>query len=458
MTQPENRTIYCRDNLDVLYGLNSASVDLIYLDPPFNTNKTYTAPIGSSAEGASFDDIFTKNKVNSDWIFDIEEDHPKLHKLLEAVKEIEGGASYNFYYLVYMAVRLVECHRVLKDTGSIYLHCDPTMSHYLKLVMDYIFGEKNFRNEIVWSYRWASNVKTSFAKKHDILLFYTRSGKWHFNMDAVREPYTQAQLKGYKKDEKGYYSMSNGSKYYANPIGQTPGSVFNIGIISRSAKERTGYPTQKPLALLERIIKASSNEGDLVLDPFCGCATTCVAAETLNRRWVGVDVSIQALLQVRKRMNSIQKELTDGESKELTPAERAAIITEIEANFTHDSPTREYAEGEAKIPVYVYLLSDEGRQGEYKIGISINPESRRANLQTGNPDKLKVEHSRIRDDRQSARKLEQAVINIFKPKKDEKDKQEEPKGDIMDYEENKQPEGEWIKANLQTLIDAIEGY
>ncbi len=139
-----NRTIFCKDNIDILQGIDSESIDLIYLDPPFNKKKTFTAPIGSSAEGAAFKDIFKQEDVKSEWLQTIQEDKDNIFNLLEAVKNIEGKTSYNFCYLAYMAIRLIECHRVLKETGSLYLHCDSTMSHYLKLLLDCIFGEKEF--------------------------------------------------------------------------------------------------------------------------------------------------------------------------------------------------------------------------------------------------------------------------------------------------------------------------
>ncbi|MCY4302291.1 MAG: DNA methyltransferase, partial [Aestuariivita sp.] len=146
-----NRTIFCDDNLDVLREINSGCIDLIYLDPPFNKNKRFTAPIGSSAEGAEFDDIFREEDVKDEWLVTIKEDQPELYHYLNGIQGV--GNSYNFAYLAYMAIRLLECHRLLKETGSIYFHCDPTMSHYLKTLMDCVFGEGNFRNEIVWCYR-----------------------------------------------------------------------------------------------------------------------------------------------------------------------------------------------------------------------------------------------------------------------------------------------------------------
>ena len=174
----KNRTIFCRDNLDILKGINSNCIDLIYIDPPFNKKKVFTAPIGSSAEGASFKDIFTQEDMKEEWVQTIKEDHFAIYRLLEAVWDMESRTSYNFCYLAYMAIRLIECHRILKETGSIYLHCDPTMSHYLKILLDCIFGEKNFRNEIVWRIGWVSGFKTQkrgWIRNHDTLLYYVKS-------------------------------------------------------------------------------------------------------------------------------------------------------------------------------------------------------------------------------------------------------------------------------------------
>ena len=179
----QNRTVFCRDNLEILEGINSNCIDLIYLDPPFNKKKVFTAPMGSHAEGARFDDIFRQEDIKEEWLQTIKEDQEKLHIFLESVKAIEGRTSYNFCYLSYMAIRLMECHRVLKETGSLYLHCDPTMSHYLKILLDIIFTPQNFRNEIIWYYKTGGTSKKHFSKKHDILLFYAKNkeGKY-FNV------------------------------------------------------------------------------------------------------------------------------------------------------------------------------------------------------------------------------------------------------------------------------------
>ena len=332
----ENRTIFEGDNLHILRGLDSETIDLIYLDPPFNSNKTYEAPIGSEAAGAAFKDAWTLSDLDNAWHGELAEYEPALYSAISAAEFSHSKGMKA--YLIMMGIRMLEMHRVLKPTGSIYLHCDPTASHYLKTIMDAVFGTKQFRNEIVWSYRWASNVKRSFAKKHDTLFFYSKTDKWIFNMDDVREPYTEKQLKGYKQDTGGYYTIDGGGrKYYANPQGQTAGSVFNISVIGRKAKERTGYPTQKPLALLERIIKASSNPNDIVLDPFCGCATTCIAAEKLQRQWIGIDLSPKAVELVQLR---IERDLGLLATGELKPIHR----TDIPVREVPDEPRQIHVE------------------------------------------------------------------------------------------------------------------
>ena len=207
-----------------------------------------------------------------------------------------------------MSSRLIEMRRLLKETGSIYLHCDPTASHYLKMVMDAIFGAKNFRNEIIWwYYNGSSATKRFFPRKHDVILFYAKNADANptFNPDDVRIPYepTSGWLKGKNKDSYGN----------PNPKGKVSPDVFRIPSINNMSKERCGYPTQKPQTLLERIIKASSNEGDVVLDPFCGCATTLVAAEKLNRKWIGIDVSPQSAKEIKKRMTKLAIEREENE-------------------------------------------------------------------------------------------------------------------------------------------------
>jgi len=207
-----------------------------------------------------------------------------------------------------MAIRLIECRRVLKNTGSIYLHCDSTMSHYLKLAMDCIFEEKNFRNEIIWHYQSGTGPRKAFKRKHDTLLFYSRSHDTKFNRQS--KPVVNPKRYKYVDEDGRYYDVNGqGNRYYLDE-GQTCDDVWTyiqekqFQQINSQSKERTGYPTQKPLRLLQRIIKASSNKGDVVLDPFCGCATTLEAAHKLKRRWIGIDIAIQPQVQALLQMNS----------------------------------------------------------------------------------------------------------------------------------------------------------
>lgn len=169
------RTVFCYDNLPILRGINSNSIDLIYLDPPFNKGRAFHAPIGTTAEGASFHDIWSPDEVKDEWHNQINDRYPDLYKYLDAVGMI--GSRSAKYYLIYMAVRIIEMHRILKETGTIYLHCDPTASHYLKLLLDTIFGYRNFVNEIIWSYRTGGAGKKAWSRKHDVIFFYAKNEK-----------------------------------------------------------------------------------------------------------------------------------------------------------------------------------------------------------------------------------------------------------------------------------------
>ena len=286
-------TFYTHDNLYVLSGLNSESVDLIYLDPPFNSKRMYSAPVGSKAAGAGFKDIWTWKDVDEYYLDSLADNFPALTKYIASVGEIHSKPM--AAYLTYMAQRIVEMHRILKETGSLYLHCDPTASHYLKNLLDGIFGKNNFVNEIIWHYHWGIHVATRWNRKHDTILMYAKSGerKIVFNADPVREAYSKASKM--TKDPKW-------NKSY-NEKGKLPEDVWYIPTINAMSKERTGYPTQKPLALLNRIILASSNEGDLVMDPFCGCAPTCVAAQQLGRKWIGIDVEKRSVKILTERLS-----------------------------------------------------------------------------------------------------------------------------------------------------------
>ncbi len=303
-------TLYTGDNLYILNGMESEKVDLIYLDPPFNSKRTYSALIGSKAFGASFKDIWAWRDVDKDFLNGLN-DYPALVEYINSIERIHSKGTMS--YITYMTQRIIQMHRVLKSTGSFYLHCDTTASHYLKIVLDQIFGEKNFRNEIDWVYNRFSRRGDVYPSMKDTILFYTKSDDYHFTPQTL--PPRDA-----KRYEKGYHTVVDKGQrkllvYDAEkaaqkikqakaqniPISMTKaraaimGNVWtDIPILNSMAKERTGYPTQKPLALLHRIIEASSKVGDIVLDPFCGCATACVAAQQLNRRWIGIDIESQA--------------------------------------------------------------------------------------------------------------------------------------------------------------------
>jgi site-specific DNA-methyltransferase (adenine-specific) len=320
MSKKSHNTLYTNDNLYVLSGVNSESVDLIYLDPPFNTKRMYSAPVGSKAAGASFKDMWTWEDVDEYYLDSLADSFPALAKYIASVGEIHSRPM--MAYLAYMAQRIIEMHRILKDTGSIYLHSDPTASHYLKSLLDGIFGKNNFRNEITWYYRRWSAASNRFQRMHDIILFYGKSKTNTFNRLSI-EP-TEGQkikhqrgydrnsvlIKGKRQPQLIIYdqhkvdeAIKTGKlnlKDFARTVvtkneGTTMPDVWEIPILNSRADERTGYPTQKPLALLHRIIKASSNEDDVVMDPFCGCATTCVAAQQLGRKWIGIDLEKQSV-------------------------------------------------------------------------------------------------------------------------------------------------------------------
>lgn len=240
-------------------------VKLIYIDPPFH--------------------------VGTDFFMEI---ISKQHKK----KELAYQDTYDLStFLSMLYERLILMHDLLAQDGSIYVHCDWRLSAYLRLILDEIFGAENFRNEIIWHYTGGGRSKTFFSKKHDSIFWYTKSEQYQFHSDSIRIPYKKTS--GFAK---GGIVAKNGKRYLPNPLGTVPDDVWNLPIINPLAKERLGYPTQKPEALLERIIKASSNEGDLVADFFCGSGTTAAAAEKLNRKWIAVDSGSLAIQTTRKRL------------------------------------------------------------------------------------------------------------------------------------------------------------
>jgi DNA modification methylase len=298
-------TLYYGDNLDILREyIPDESVDLVYLDPPFNSKQAYNIIFKDKngkyppSQIEAFDDTWHWGDENEEILVELTKSKypPELVQMLNAFRSFLGNSDM-MSYLVMMAIRLWELRRVLKATGSIYLHCDPTASHYLKIVMDRIFGFKNFQREIVWRIGWVSGYKTgakNWIRNHDTLLFYTKGTKFTFNKEYIPYPEDYVRRDGKKPTGKGIPIEDTWNC-------QVGDELHSIMIMSFSG-EKQGYPTQKPLKLLERIIKASSNEGDVVMDPFCGCGTAVVAAEKLGRRWIGIDITILAVNLIEKRL------------------------------------------------------------------------------------------------------------------------------------------------------------
>ena len=295
--------LYFGDCLDVMReDIPSESVDLIYLDPPFNSKRLYNAFIGG-AQWVAFDDTWRWHEAVDDF-HDVAR-QPRLAGMIEGLRMMLGEGP-QLAYLSYMANRLTECRRVLKRTGSIYLHCDPTMSHYLKTVMDGVFGRPNFRNEIVWHYRKWSTGKYTFQRNHDILFFYSRSSEKSRTFNQLYMPRTASTQKrfGNAKIVSGF--NERGLRLPSTTEGEVSRGVRQDDVwpIGRVPPIQQIYPTQKPLKLLERIILTSSKEGDVVFDPFCGCGTTVHAAQNLGRRWIGVDICVNACKVIEQRLKS----------------------------------------------------------------------------------------------------------------------------------------------------------
>ena len=391
MTAPnwKHQTIWTGDNLPIMRGMNSESVDFIYLDPPFNSKANYAAPIGSKAAGAAFKDTWTLRDVDAEWVNLMEAKHPALHRVLLAAMTNSDKS-----YLAYMAVRLLEMHRLLKPRGSIWLHCDPTMGAYLKILMDAIFGRKQWLNEIAWKRSAAHNdAKQGMSragKVHDTLLVYggKKGHTWNPQYTPYTEEYLESEYRHVADDGRRfkqtdltaakpggdtsydwrvkrlirgrwepdlsaeYRNPVNGWEYRAVPpytgrywaysednlrrfweegrlfhretgmprlmqfADDMPGIPLQDiwdDISPALGSQRTSFRTQKPIALMRRIIEVASNSGDMVLDPFCGCATTLVAAEQLSRQWAGIDISPKAADLVEWRLLSQGEGNKDGE-------------------------------------------------------------------------------------------------------------------------------------------------
>ena len=340
----DNRTLFWGDNIDFLRAMNSETVDLIATDPPFNKGRDFHATPDSLAAGARFQDRWKWDEEAHPQFTDALRDDPRNMDVWNVIQSARSSWGDDMgAFLCFMGVRMIEMRRVLKPTGSIYLHCDPTASHYLKALMDAVFGRENFRNEIVWKRQSSNNAATKkFGAIADYILFYAKSDDatwnqvyhkrsdiqmkryrydadgrlyktenltapsptprrmfewrgatpkngWRHSLERLEELWAAGRI---KTDKQGRPRLDGHIQYLDETAdGQKAQSIWtDIQRIGNTAKERTGYPTQKPLALYERMIRASSNEGDLVLDPFAGCATTAVAAERLNRQWVAIDL------------------------------------------------------------------------------------------------------------------------------------------------------------------------
>jgi site-specific DNA-methyltransferase (adenine-specific) len=354
--------LYYGDNLTVLRdSIQDETVDLIYLDPPFNSNASYNVlfkgPTGSesAAQIEAFDDTWHWNDSAEEAFGDVMRRGGAPATMLRAIRNFLGDNDM-MAYLAMMAVRMLELHRVLKSTGSLYLHCDPTASHYLKILLDAVFGKENYRNEVIWRRTNAHNVRTKvFPRVHDTILFYSKTDRTTWTKQFAG--YSPEQLKRYSLDDDGrlftgqdltmiggsadrktewrgttpssgrawgasleqreqWWSEGliltkrdgtprlDGRKVYLDekPGKQVDSLWMDILRVGNTAEERLGYPTQKPVALLERILNASSNPGDVVLDPFCGCGTTVHAAQKLGREWIGIDVTHLAIGLIEKRL------------------------------------------------------------------------------------------------------------------------------------------------------------
>ncbi|USU06532.1 restriction endonuclease [Sphingomonadaceae bacterium OTU29LAMAA1] len=329
--RPDNH-LYYGDNLGVLRDhIADASIDLVYLDPPFNSNASYNilfkspTGTGSDAQIEAFEDTWAWNDTAED-AFDqvLKSGNLRASELLRAMRSFLGENDM-MAYLAMMAIRLIELHRKLKPTGSLFLHCDPTASHYLKLLLDSVFGAQRYRNEIVWCYTGpGSPGMRQFMRKHDVIFWFNKGDNWTFNADAVRVEHSAKTRENYKPGLIG--SGFVGADHLIHEKGKVPEDYWNYAIAPRG-KEYLGYPTQKPIKLLERIVAAASNEGDVVLDPFCGCGTAVHAAQKLGRHWIGIDVTHLAISLIEKRMQAAFPDASftvEGTPKDLASADDLA--------------------------------------------------------------------------------------------------------------------------------------
>ena len=383
-------TIICGDNLDVLRAIDSECVDLVYLDPLFNKNRKMGSPIEKYNMDCTFKDVFEDKDMKDEWVEFIDDKHPTLAKILNAYRDV--GHPSNYYYCVWLVIRLLEVYRVLKPTGSLYLHCDQTMNNHIELMLQYVFGEENCRNEIVWRRNSSSkSASRAFGNNSDYIYYFTKSDKYVYNPqykaysdDYIRKNFKNSdkrgfynsvtlanqQPNGYKYEYKGYAHPKNGwycpektmkkldkedrlifpaaktgrirqKRYLDEGKGVLIDNLWDdIKNVNARSKEFQDYKTQKPLALLERIIKTSSKEGDVVLDAFAGCSTACVAAARLNRSFIGIDISLNAFDIMQNRMKEevdffLEVKFINTNKKEKLPP-RTTIDKHKQEKFTRE--------------------------------------------------------------------------------------------------------------------------
>ncbi|MCJ7508174.1 MAG: site-specific DNA-methyltransferase [candidate division Zixibacteria bacterium] len=400
-------TLYYGDNLKILREhIPDNSVDLIYLDPPFNSKASYNilfkGPTGrpSEAQITAFEDTWHWTEEAEKTFQEIVEKAPaKAVKMMSAFRDFVGLNDV-MAYLTMMCIRLIELRRVLKDTGSIYLHCDPTASHYLKILMDTVFGKENFRSEIVWCYTEREISKKYWNKKHDVIFFYTKKAddRHIFNWREVAIPYSPGTLEKFNyadKDGRRFQIRGKGGPYtgkqgldislekthpnwvYRDYLDKSPGvpprDWWPIPVINRAARERLGYPTQKPETLLEKIIKASSDKGSIVLDPFCGCGTAMAVAQRLKRKWVGIDITHLAVNLIKWRLKNqfglIPKKDYDvvGEPADFEGAKELAVQNRYQFQWWALSLIGARPYGDKKkgadtgIDGYIYFIDEKGK-------------------------------------------------------------------------------------------------
>ncbi len=330
-----NRGVYIADNLAFLRAINNATVDLVTINPPFAKYETFTAdkikpplshqeinnekrlldewgihvpkdaanneiawPYGTRTSGGYHDAWSWENDIHEDWLNSIARHFPAVNQLIETTRYIHSEST--AAYLCYMAIRLIEIRRILKPAASLFLHCDHTAGGYLRQLLDAIFGNgengsPGFRNEIAWCYTGPSNTRRWFPRKHDTIFWYSKSEQWTFNRDAVRIPYQQLNTQQAKSSAKIGGQLNEDNIDHSRDRGKIPESWWaDFPPVGRLPTERTGYPTQKPIALAERIIAATTNPGDVVVDCFAGCAYSAIAAERLNRQWTACDLNLRA--------------------------------------------------------------------------------------------------------------------------------------------------------------------